>query len=197
MDSGTIFSVRRNTEEYDAGENKPVYHPFPKSLRQYTLLSEVKSNSTIRMIHRATELYHSNYIRSKFTIEKRRKITRSNPPKQQQCHCWEICKEEECIICEQLRMNSTWKGLHVAKLCLQHRWACLLTSMWSMVCASRRGLELGDLQSPFQHKPFYSSVIFICIHIYTFANHANGFPEGLQENTKASRDFSRFPKKLA
>lgn len=87
MDSGTIFSVRRNTEEYDAGENKPVYHPFPKSLRQYTLLSEVKSNSTIRMIHRATELYHSNYIRSKFTIEKRRKITRSNPPKQQQCHC--------------------------------------------------------------------------------------------------------------
>lgn len=31
----------------------------------------------------------------------------------------------------------------------------------------------------------------------TFANYANGFPEGLQKNTETPRDFSPFPKKLA
>lgn len=67
----------------------------------------------LRMIRHATELYHGNYIRNKFTIWERRKITRSNPPKQLQCHSWEICREEKCITQEQLRMNSRWEGLGV------------------------------------------------------------------------------------
>ena len=75
MDAGTTFSARHNVEEDGAGENKPVYclPPFPQKLEiKYPRL---KSRATVllRMIRHATELYHSNYIRNKFTIWKKKK----------------------------------------------------------------------------------------------------------------------------
>lgn len=44
---------------------------------------------------------------------------------------------------------------------------------------------------------FYRHNISIYIHMGTFANYANGFPEGLQENTEAPRDYFQIPKEIS
>lgn len=133
MDARTIFSARGR---WCWGKQTCLLFTSLPTKVWNKISSCLKSRAAVllRMIRHATELYHGNYIRNKFTIGERRKITRSNPPKQLQCHSWEICREEKCITQEQLRMNSRWEGLCVHRLCLEHwrEWLLIATrNPWS------------------------------------------------------------------